>query len=398
MNVELGADGRPAGFVKLMKDLTERRAFEEHLRTTNRLKDEFLATLAHELRNPLAPIRSALTVIARGGPLTESQQRAVGIAERQLQNMVRLVDDLLEVSRVTSGKLALQTQPTRLSDALDSALEMIRPGADAAGHVLDVDTPRDDLYVDGDPVRLAQVFGNLLANSVKYTPPGGRIRVAARPSGEGVELMVQDNGSGIDKDVLPTVFDLFAQADRPVERQTGGLGIGLALVKRLVEMHRGTVAADSRGVGQGSTFRVWLPTVPAPQAGPAGEEPRAGAQVARRVLVVDDNVDAADTLAALLLTEGHEVLEAHDGAQALARVLEFEPEVVFMDIGLPHLDGLEITRRIRALPLRRQPRIVALTGWNQEADRERSRRAGVDAHLAKPADADAIARALAGLH
>ena len=380
-----GPDGRPQFMTGACVDITARKRDEEALRDADRRKDEFIALLAHELRNPLAPIRIGLQVV-RLSPEPAERERAEAMMDRQLGHLVRLIDDLLDVSRLNRNKMELRRSRILLADALGGAIETARPAIDAAGHALVVDVPDDPVVLDADLTRLAQVFANLLTNSAKYTPPGGRIRLAVRPDGNRVAVTVHDTGIGIPADALPHVFDMFSQVDRSLEWPTGGLGIGLALVKGLVEMHGGTVTAASDGPGQGSEFTVRLPVVtePRPDA-PASQNAEAPSpEAGRRVLVADDNRDAAVSLADMLRLIGHEVALAHDGAEAVERAEAFRPDVILMDLGMPRLNGLDATRRIRAQPWGRDVAIVALTGWGQEGDRARSREAGCDRHLVKP--------------
>jgi CheY-like chemotaxis protein len=306
--------------------------------------------------------------------------------DRQLAHMVRLIDDLLDISRINQDKLHLRRAPVALADVIETAVETARPLIDAAGHELSVALPAAPVVLDADHTRLAQVFSNLLTNSAKYTPPGGRIRVEAVATPGGLLTTVRDTGIGIPPDYLPRIFDMFSQADRLAERASGGLGVGLALVKALVEMHGGQVEADSAGPGAGSTFTVWLP-VPAAAGAPADPHPdgRRGADgPKRRILVVDDNVDAAESLGMMLELLGTEVHAAHDGVEAIAAAERVRPDLILMDLGMPRLDGLGATAEIRRQPWGQGTTIVALTGWGQDSDRERSRAAGCDRHLVKP--------------
>ena len=362
-------------------DITDRKRAEDDLREADRQKDDFIALLAHELRNPLAPIRNGLQVLrlADGDAGTAARTRAM--MDRQLSHMVRLVDDLLDVSRINRDKLELRKTRVLLADAVTAAVETAGPVIEAAGHDLQVSLPPDPVFLEADLTRLAQVFGNLLTNSAKYTEPGGRIRVSAETGAGQVTVTVQDNGIGIPAAALPHVFDMFSQVDRGVERGAGGLGIGLALVKGLVEMHHGTVTAESDGGG--STFRVRLPLADEAARPGTADAPTAG-RAARRVLVVDDNADGAESLAMMLGLLGDEVRTAHDGDEAITAAERFRPEVILMDIGMPRLNGLDATRHIRKEGWGRGIRIIALTGWGQDGDRERSRAAGCDGHLVKP--------------
>jgi PAS domain S-box-containing protein len=351
------------------------------LREADRRKDEFLATLAHELRNPLAPICTALHVIRIGrGAAMES---SLGVMERQTAQLTRLIDDLLDVSRITRGKLQVRKAVLDVTTALQSAIETSRPFIDEAKHRFDVQLPPEPLFVDGDLTRLAQVFANLLSNAAKYTPEGGRIALTAARQGNEVVVSVRDNGIGIPEGMQERVFEMFTQLDRTPERGYPGLGIGLTLVKSLVEMHGGTVAVASRGPGTGSEFAVRLPLV---AAGPpvAAREPDSRAQRARRVLVADDNEDAARLLGMSLRLEGHDVRTVHDGAQAVATAAEFQPDIVLLDLGMPRMNGLEAARHIRAQRGGEKVTLIALTGWGQEEDKRRTREAGFDHHWTKP--------------
>jgi PAS domain S-box-containing protein len=354
---------------------------------TDRRKDEFIALLAHELRNPLAPLRNGLQVMRLAADDANMVAQARAMMDRQLEHMVRLIDDLLDVSRINQNKMDLRRSRVSLADVFSSAVETARPAIETAGHELTVSLPRQALYLDADLTRLAQVFSNLLTNSAKYTERGGSIWLSAEQRGGDVVVSVRDTGIGIPLDALDTIFDMFSQVDRSIERSTGGLGIGLALVKGLVEMHGGRVTAASAGQGKGSTFTVTLPlfevqadaSPTAPIAdGPGGQGPR------RRILVVDDNRDAADSLAVMLRLMENDVRTVYDGFAAVETAERFRPEIILMDVGMTRLSGLDATRQIRAQPWGHAMVIIALTGWGQENDRERSRAAGCDGHLVKP--------------
>ncbi len=374
----------------------ERLRLVRELRAADRKKDDFIALLAHELRNPLAPIRNGLQVMRLGAGDPDVVAKARAMMDRQLGHMVRLIDDLLDVSRINRNKMELRRARVTLAEAVDVAVETARPALDAAGHELTVALPAAPVPLDADLTRLAQVFANLLTNSAKYTPRGGRVWLSAEAAGGRVVAAVRDTGIGIPPEALPAVFDMFSQVDRSFERSGGGLGIGLALVKGLVEMHGGTVAAASEGDGRGSTFTVTLPVADDHSAqAPGGAGGRAAAGAGRRVLVADDNRDGAESLAEVLRLQGHEVRTAHDGAAAVAAAEAFRPEVILMDIGMPRLNGLDATRQIREQPWGSGVVIVALTGWGQNGDRERSRAAGCDAHLVKPVGLPDLERLLA---
>jgi PAS domain S-box-containing protein len=389
------ADGAILGVVLIFRDVTKRKLAEEALREADRRKDEFLATLAHELRNPLAPIRNGLQVMRLAHADRGVVERARAMMERQLGHMVRLVDDLLDLSRISRGKIQLQRERVELALVVQQALETSRPVIEQGGHELTVTVPPEPILVDADTTRLAQVFSNLLNNAAKYTDRGGRIRLAVECRGAEVVVSVQDTGIGIPAPMLPKVFDVFTQVDRNLERAHAGLGIGLSIVKRLVEMHGGTVEAHSAGPGAGSEFVVHLPVAetggPAP-APAAGEPARSGA---RRVLVVDDNRDAAESLALVLELMGDEVRTGHDGLEALELAEAFRPQVVLLDIGMPGLNGYEVAQRIRHAPWGKDVVLLALTGWGQEEDRRKSQAAGFDFHLVKPIDPTALEKVLA---
>jgi PAS domain S-box-containing protein len=383
--------GRIVGASKVARDITRQKANESALREADRRKDEFLATLAHELRNPLAPIRNSLQIMKLLEGLPSEVQQLSSIMERQVNHMVRLVDDLMEVSRITRGKIELRRESVDLPSALRSAIETSQPLIDAAGHRLHVSIPNLPMAVDGDAVRLAQVFANLLNNAAKYTRPGGTIWLSARVQGNRAIVAVRDNGIGITREMLPRVFDLFAQDRSSADMSQGGLGIGLTLVQSLVRMHGGTVSVNSSGLGQGSEFIVTLPLieVPASQPDPAmPAPPRPGASL--RVLVVDDNTDAADSLARLLEHLGAQVRIAYNGADALRALDAFRPSLVLLDIGMPEMDGYEVARRMRQMDPDKGAMLIALTGWSQSDVTNRSLSAGFDRHLVKPTDIDAL--------
>jgi PAS domain S-box-containing protein len=397
--------GLPATCVVAFQDVSHLKRVEAELRESHRRKDEFLATLAHELRNPLAPIRNALAVLRLAGNDPARRDEARAMMERQVRQMVRLIDDLLDISRITRGKIALRRERVALAEVVRSAVESSRPLIDRAGHALTVTLPPGPVVLDADPTRLAQVLLNLLNNAAKYTEPGGRIWLtAAAVAGEAgsppatLEIRVRDTGVGIPKEMLPQVFEMFTQVDRSLERAQGGLGIGLSLVRGLVELHGGTVEAHSEGPGRGSEFVVRLPLppqVPAETRAPSAPAGGNGSAGRRRVLVVDDNTDAARSLAHLLGILGYQARAAHDGTAALAEAATFRPDVVLLDIGMPGMSGYELARRLRRLPGVSGALLVALTGWGQDEDRRRSREAGIDFHLVKPVDVAALQQLLA---
>ena len=389
------ADGQPQYMVTHVQNITESKRAEEDLREADRRKDEFLAMLAHELRNPLAPVRNAIQVLRIAGPSDPVLIRQREIIDRQVTHMARLLDDLLDVSRITRGKISLQKQPLQIVDVLAQAVETATPLIEARRHTLYLALPSDDLRVEADPDRLVQIAGNLLTNAARYTPEGGRIWLkAALENGDEAVIRVCDTGLGIAPEVLPRIFDMFAQADQGLAHSHGGLGIGLTMVKRLVEMHGGNVEARSAGLGQGSEFIVRLPALPADLAPWPAPPPRiaerAGVPSPRRILVVDDMVDTCASMAELLSLWGHEVRTANDGAAALTAFQEFQPEVMLLDIGMPCIDGFEVARRLRQQRSDRPLMLIALTGYAQESDCLLTQEAGFDHHLSKPVDLDAL--------
>jgi PAS domain S-box-containing protein len=379
----------------LFNDITERVRAEQSLKDADRRKDEFLATLAHELRNPLAPIRSALDLLRLMDAAAPELRMARDVIDRQVDQLVRLVDDLLDVSRITFGKVQLRREPIDLRSVAEDALATSKPLLQEAGHRLSVRLPPAPLLADGDAMRLSQVISNLLNNAARYTPHPGEIALEASMAGDEAVITVQDNGVGIPREMLSRVFEPFMQVGQPGGTMPAGIGIGLSLAKLLVELHGGTVRAESEGGGKGSRFEVRLPLAAVPGATrlPAGTADRA--VLRRRFLLVDDNVDAADAQAALLRMHGHEVETAHSGEEALKRATQFCPEVVLLDLGMPGMDGFEVARRLRQTPVGRGAVLIAQTGWGQEQDRERTAAAGFDAHLAKPVELRALMEKLA---
>ncbi|HUG76081.1 MAG TPA: ATP-binding protein [Burkholderiales bacterium] len=376
----------------LEREMGERREAEGALKAADRRKDEFLATLAHELRNPLAPIRNALYIMqtARDNPAAEAEARA--IIERQLQQMVRLVDDLLDVSRITTGKLALRRERVDLRAVAASALEAIEPLARARGHRLSVELPPEGIIVNADPTRLSQVFLNLLNNAVKFTDPGGRIEFHVAAERGELVARVRDSGVGIPPGMSDEIFEMFAQADRSLERSTMGLGVGLSLARRLVELHGGTIEAKSAGAGRGSEFMVRIPIpgtqaqLPVREAAEPLVSPASAVAQGHRILLADDNQDFANSLAAVLRRMGNEVRVEHDGPAALSAAENFRPDVAFLDIGLPRMNGFDLARRLRALPVTAHSVLVAVTGWGQPADRQLAKEAGFDDYMVKPVE------------
>jgi len=390
--------GRLRAVIGAHTDITERKQIENALRHADRRKDEFLATLAHELRNPLSPIRTALAILRRQARADLDLQRITAVMDRQVQQMARLLDDLLDVSRITLNRLELRKQRAELSAILESAIETSRPLIDEYGHELRVNLPGQTVSVEADATRLAQVFSNLLNNAAKYTDRGGTIEIICECQDSEVLVHVQDSGIGIAPERLLKVFEMFSQEHPALHRSHGGLGIGLALSRALVEMHGGSIEAHSEGVGSGSRFTVRLPMVetmarPAVRAASITEVRVNGA--GRRVLVVDDKHDAAETLATYLGLLGHEVRAAHDGVEALEESAAFRPDVILLDIGMPRLDGLEVARAIRREPWGADILLIAVTGWGNAEDKRNVAQAGFDRHLTKPIDPQAVASIVA---
>lgn len=398
------SNGQPLGFATVSQDVTERRRLADDLRRlaadlseADRRKNEFLATLAHELRSPLAPLCNMLEVLKRAKGDGEMLKRARDTMERQLGQMVRLVDDLLDLNRITHDRLELRQSEVELSSVIEHAVEVARPLIDLAQHELRMSLPEEPIYLNADPARLAQVFGNLLNNSCRYTTPGGTIWVNAKRVEGDVLVTVKDTGAGIPRNKLTSIFDMFTQVDRSPERSEGGLGIGLTLVKRLVEMHGGSVEARSAGEGQGSEFVVRLPVL-IKTTGPAPAGPIAAKEsVSRRILIVDDNRDSADSLAMLLGITGNKTYVAHDGVEAIEAVEKHRPEVVLLDIGLPKLSGHDVCRRVREQSWGKDIVVIALTGWGQEEDRRKSEEAGFNGHLVKPVNYDELLELLSSM-
>lgn len=394
------AGGAVRGCVSVFLDVTERRQLEEALRQraadlaeTDRRKDEFLAMLSHELRNPLAPVLNGLHILRIPGVSPETAERTRDMMGRQLHHLIRLVDDLLDVSRIVRGRIELRKEAYDFRQVVDRAVETARPLIDAQGHELTLDIPTDPIWMTGDPIRLTQVVANLLNNAAKYTERGGQIRLFARQEGDELIVRVRDTGVGISPDLLTKIFDLFMQAESTLARSQGGLGIGLTLVRRLVELHGGRIEALSEGPGKGSEFVIHLPNSSQPSA---ETKPQANAVAIPflRVLVVDDNVDAAESLAVLLRDLGQEVRVAHDGRAALSAAAGYRPDVVLLDIGLPELSGYDVARQLRQDPAFQDTLLVAVTGYGQDEDRHRSTDAGFDHHLVKPVDPGTLRQVL----
>ena len=392
-------DGNLLGAVNVLMDITDRKRAEDVLRDSDRRKSEFLATLSHELRNPLAPLRNGLQIIRLSGDDPTAADQARVMMERQLAQMVRLIDDLLDLSRIANGKIELRRGRMDLANAVKDAVEMSRPLIEERAQELVVTLPPKSVFVDGDRTRLAQVFANLLNNSAKYTEPGGRVWLTVEQQGSDVIVSVKDNGVGIAKEKLEVIFEMFTQVDRALGSD-GGLGIGLNLVRGLLQMHGGRVEAYSDGPGQGSEFVVRLPvllTSPRTPEDPTVPDDNEHPGCAYRILVVDDNKDLADSLAIILRINGHDARTANDGLAAIELASVFQPQVVLLDIGLPKLNGYEVARRIRTQPWGQNMVLIAQTGWGQEDDKRKSKEAGFNFHLVKPVDPSALEKLLAGL-
>lgn len=390
-NATLGAQN-----VELHGEIAERRRVEQLLRTVDRRKDEFLATLAHELRNPLAPLQNALGIRRLAGDGSSPADAALqDTMERQLALLVRLIDDLLDIARVSQGKLTLKRAPSCLREVLDAAIELARPVIDLGEHPLRLSLPETPTMLDADQARLAQVFANLLNNAAKYSDPGEPVEVRAMLNAASGRIRVQvvDSGVGLEQEHAGRIFEMFSQVDSSADRAQGGLGIGLTLVRHLVELHGGSITVSSPGLGQGATFEVALPVADEPVAAavPQAEEP-CSRHRQRRVLVVDDNHDAADTLAMMIQMLGHEVRQLYDPREVVEQVRSFCPDLVFLDVGMPGLSGYALAPLLRALPGGGALEIVAVTGWGQPEDRRRTHEAGFDRHLVKPPPLDEIVR------
>jgi signal transduction histidine kinase/ActR/RegA family two-component response regulator len=392
--------GRLIGAVNVLVDISDRKRAEDALKEADRSKNEFLATLAHELRNPLAPIRAAVKILQLKAKPTPESQSALDVIDRQTRQMTRLIDDLLDIARITSNKLELRRERIELRDVLNAAVETSKPVIEQRGHELLIDPPDGAIYLDGDLVRLAQVVSNLLNNAAKYTERGGRIWLTAEKKDGNAVVTVRDTGIGITSEVLPRIFEMFTQADSSANGSPGGLGIGLTLVRRLVQLHGGTITVHSGGRGKGSEFIIGLPMFA--QQLPAEVQPVKAIQAASaeksaplRILVVDDNQDSADSLGLLMELVGNKVKVVHDGQTAVEVANGFQPHVVLLDIGLPTINGYEVARKIREQPWGKHAVMVAVTGWGEDVDRQRSKEAGFDHHLVKPIDLDALTALLA---
>ena len=388
--------GELVGASKVARDVTDQRRAQRELREADERKNEFLALLAHELRNPLGPIRHAVNILRARTPSPEELQWATNIIGRQTEHMTRLVDDLLDVSRISRGTIELRRERVDIAGILNAAVEASSALIQRARHQLKVSPPRQPLLVEGDPTRLTQIVTNLLDNAAKYTDPGGRISLSAEREGEDAVIRVRDSGIGIAPDVLPRIFDMFTQAGMSMERTQGGLGVGLSLVERLVKLHGGQVSAYSGGPGQGSMFTIRLPALEAHHhALPERPHVQVNSDQHCRILVVDDNEDSVDSLATLLRMLGHEVMTAEDGERALQVADEFRPDVAILDIGLPKVSGYDLAKRIRERSWARGIVLVALTGWGQEQHRRRSAESGFNHHLTKPVEFETLQQILA---
>jgi two-component system, sensor histidine kinase len=388
----------PAELVANVRALLRLHRAEEALRDADRRKDQFLATLAHELRNPLAPIRNAVELMdPKYHAADDAVHDARMIARRQVEHLSRLVDDLLDVSRITHGKIALRIECVDIAAAVATAVETNQPAIERKHHTLRVDVPPQPCVIRGDPIRVAQVIGNLLSNASKYTPDGGTIDLSVRIADGWLAIRVADNGIGIPQEELAEVFNLFMQSADSLARSEGGLGIGLSLARTLTELHGGSIEAHSAGAGQGCEFIVRLPLATTPEETVAAQPAHAAddAPQKRRVMIVDDSVDGAESMSALLEMLGHEVRVTYDGPSALTAAQQFKPEVVILDIGLPDMDGYQVARALRAHPSSAGALLIALTGYGQDSDRRRTREAGFDHHLVKPASLDDVERAIA---
>lgn len=389
--------GKVVGASKVARDISAQKRYQQELREADARKNEFLALLAHELRNPLGPIRHAVKILRARAPSPDELQWATSIIDRQTEHMTRLVEDLLDVSRMTRGTIELRRERVNLATVLNAAVEGSSALMERHRHQLEVTAPSPPLYVEGDLTRLTQIVANLLDNAAKYTDPGGKVWLSAEREGDNAVIRVKDSGMGIRSEALPRIFDMFTQAGVPLERSQGGLGVGLALVERLVQLHGGTVSAYSAGAGQGSQFTIKLPLAQA-QKVPAVEPRDTSPTPSRsrcRVLVVDDNVDSVDSLAMLLRMMGHEVETASDGASGLDKAVAFKPDVAILDIGLPKVNGYELAKQIREQQWSKDVILVALTGWGQEQHRRRSEESGFNHHLTKPVEFDVLQDILA---
>jgi len=391
-------DGKLRGYAQVTRDLTERKQFKE-LEESQQRTHEFLAMLSHELRNPLAPLKTSVAIMRMRELSDPVLIRARDVIDRQVQHLTHIIDELLDISRITSGRIRLTSETLDLESIILCAIESVRPLLDSKGHSLEIERPEHHLCVRGDLTRLTQVFVNLLNNAAKYTPDHGRIEVAIRAADKSATVHIRDNGVGIAAELLPRMFDLFIQGDRPLDRADGGLGVGLALVHRIVSLHGGVVKAFSEGTGRGSELVVTLPKYSEESSMPVApdSQPIEPQQRRRRLMVIDDNKDAAESMSMLFELWGHEVICAYDGRVALETAAKYRPDAVFLDIGLPGMDGYEIAERLRELPESARTVLVAITGYGQDEDRRRSREAGIDHHLVKPVSPDTLHKLLDSL-
>lgn len=393
-------DGTVKGFAKILRDITERKLMEDWLAEANRRKDEFLATLSHELRNPLAAITNSVQLLKLDELESNVMHQATEVIDRQAHLLQSLVNDLLDVARINSGKILLHRQHIKLNDVVQSAVRSMQSSISQRNHALSVSIPNEVIWLDADPARLEQIITNLLGNATKFTEPGGRIELTVESERDQVVLHVKDNGTGVASDMLSRIFEPFIQGDQSLDRTQGGLGIGLTLIKRLAEMHGGKVGVDSEGIGRGSQFTVTLPkkaqfeVTPPPQS----EESPSNAQSRRfKILIVDDNKDAGASLSTLLSLHGHDVRIAYSGPDSLQMATIQAPEVVILDIGLPGMDGFQVAREMRQQPGLANSYLIAVTGYGSEDDRRQSQEAGFNAHLVKPADFNLLQQILASL-
>ena len=361
----------------------------------DRQKDEFLAVLAHELRNPLAPLKNALQILRLAGGRKEVAEKALDMMERQIDQLVRLVDDLLDVSRITHGKIVLDKHRVELKEILNAAIETALPGIQSAHHQLEINLPPEPIFIDGDKARLTQIFGNIINNATKYTPENGKITISATVQGDAATVTVTDTGVGVSPELMPIIFDMFVQVNDSKSRSQGGMGVGLALVHKLVALHGGSVSVQSEGVGKGSTFTVTLPVAKRETDMPSREAlPDPSSYTKRRVVIVDDNKDSAQSLGTIMELSGAEIHLAYSGAEGLALIEDIKPDIAILDIGMPGMSGHELARRIRAEDWGRNMKIIALSGWGQEGDKKLSKAAGFDHHLVKPVGTEDIAHIL----
>ncbi|HEY2815661.1 MAG TPA: ATP-binding protein [Casimicrobiaceae bacterium] len=385
---------------QIRDQLSDLQSAHAQLRDADRRKDEFLATLAHELRNPLAPISNALQIMRIKGDDQATRDQTRAMMERQLGQMIRLIDDLLDLGRVSRGKLNLRMERVELAVVVQNAVDTAYPLIEAAGHELTIMLPSEPIFLDADPIRLAQVLSNVLNNAARYMERGGRIWLSGEQHDNQIRVSVRDAGAGIPKESLSSIFDMFTQVDRSLEKMHGGLGIGLTLVKRLVEMHGGTVEARSEGLGKGAEFILCLPAEASTAASQSALDKNAGARTTQkwRILIADDNDDSAESMGMMLRLMGNEVRTVHDGVEAIEEAAAFHPDVILLDIGMPRLNGYEAARRIREEEWGKGMMLVAMTGWGQDDDKRRAKEAGFDRHLIKPVELSFLEEVMSGIH